>query len=344
MSPGSRSRRPVACSASTWFGVTTATPRYSRKCRTLGSTSTGTRVPPREGQRRASAARRSRHPSRSPRSRGRSRRRAPGGPPRRALVSSPRRNVGRILPVGPHHLLVVGDDARLHRRGPLGLGSTRRGLDPAAARASRTRRRRRVLADAAPPGARGAPQRARRWRPRCPRRRGGSSGRSTRTTGTGASGEIRDTWPHTNSSSMTSPSTSTRRPCIERRIAAARRGGEGGHAASAAAARSRASANGTAVKSRQSIRTSESPRLYSKSPATKTARDGPRARPPPATPRRRGHPARADLAQRRRERDDGPPQQEGEAGQPPLGRDLEEVVVEVRAAWGGWPRATGTRG
>ncbi len=42
-SPGPRTRSPVACSVSSWLGVTTVTPRYWRKWRTLGSTSTGTR-------------------------------------------------------------------------------------------------------------------------------------------------------------------------------------------------------------------------------------------------------------------------------------------------------------
>ena len=41
-SAGLRSRRPVACSASSWFGVTTDAPRYRRKWRTFGSTRTGT--------------------------------------------------------------------------------------------------------------------------------------------------------------------------------------------------------------------------------------------------------------------------------------------------------------
>ena len=55
-SAGPRSRRPVACSASSWFGVTTVAPRYRRKWRTFGSTSTGMPRRPARGRTRFSSA------------------------------------------------------------------------------------------------------------------------------------------------------------------------------------------------------------------------------------------------------------------------------------------------
>ena len=252
----------------------------------------------------------------------------PAEPPRRAPPPRAGGTSAGVLAVGPHHLLAVGDDARLHRRRPV----------PARARRDATRRRPRrgprARARRPRPGPRrrrGRPRRpaSARSRPRCRRRRGGSSGRSPARPAPAPPGEMRDTRPQTNSSSITSPSTRTRRPRIDRRRAAARADGEEGHDAQAAAARPWRRANGTAVRRRTSIRTSESPRLYSKRPAAKTAARA--ASTPPAAPPAPGTSAADRRASRIAAAKSGnrPPQEEREAGQPALGRDLQRVVVQV---------------
>ena len=129
-SPGPRSRRPVACSASSWFGVTTVDAR-----------GTGGSGAPSGRRARARRRRRARGRTRFSSERGHdallvvgdhegaAARRAPARTASTSAASAPRRHVGRVLAVGPHHLLAVGDDARLHRGGPSGPSSTRRGLD-----------------------------------------------------------------------------------------------------------------------------------------------------------------------------------------------------------------------
>ena len=139
----------------------------------------------------------------------------------------------------------------------------------------------------------------------------------TSTTGTGASGEMRLTRPHTNSSSITSPTTSTRRPASALTSLRARAGDSGRIPGVRPAGCRATSRRARPCSSSTSIRTSESPKLYSKSPATKTAesaasapaaahsararraphaglRAAPRGtRPPPTTGTRRGRAARA---------------------------------------------------
>ena len=129
--------------------------------------------------------------------------------------SSARGSVARVLAVGAHDLLVVRDDARLERGAAGRPGDGQRVLDARSRRAPRARARRprrgptTPASTAAPPSARTlpatlpAPPRWKLWP-------------VTSTTGTGASGEMRATLPQRNSSSITSPTTSTRLPRMRR--------------------------------------------------------------------------------------------------------------------------------
>ena len=145
---------------------------------------------------------------------------------------------------------------RLRRRGA--ARSRRRPPPRARARRPRPRRRHRR----APP----RPPSARTFAATLPAPPTWKLSRSTSTTGTGASGEMRDTRPHRNSSSITSPTTSTRRPRIAETMARARAGERGLTRREPPRGRAARRANGTAVTSRTSISTSESPRLYSNEP------------------------------------------------------------------------------
>ena len=153
----------------------------------------------------------------------------------------------------------------------------------------------------------------------------------TSTTGTGASGEMRETLPQTNSSSMRSP---THEHALvahrgdERLRARDREERHGAQAGSGLAPR------GERHRSQQQDEHQhlgvaeivlEQPGHEDRAERGEGARRGP-ARPAPLGRRA------PRLAQRRQEGDAHPPEEEHEAGQPALGGDLEHVVVQVRLA------------
>ena len=164
----------------------------------------------------------------------------------------------------------------------------------------------------------------------------------TSTTGTGASGEIRATRPQTNSSSITSPTTSTRRSRMAPSRARARRRSRGAACTQRRPQPRPREGEGETDASRITNKTSESPRLYSNSPATKTATStaSPRAPGRPASSRPRAGP---HAAWRRRARP--PTTRERQPRQAALGGELQQVVVQVRRLrlWGLGPAVASGR-